>query len=67
MAKEPYDRVIARSVSMYPAQWALLRSWAKDNGFSVSLALRKIIHEWTECKNLTRLVDTRESYEVEEA
>ena len=66
MTKQPYERIKARNVSMYPAQWKLVEGWARDNGFSVSLALRQIIREWSECKGLDRrLVDTRASYSTE--
>jgi len=67
MTKEPHDRVQARAVTMYPAQWKLVEGWARDNGFTVSLALRQIIREWGECKGLDcRLVDTRAEYSIEE-
>ena len=72
MTKQPHERVVARSVSLYPAQWALLNGWARDNNEgNVSLALRRIIHEWAECKwadsGRSLLVDTRETYTTQEA
>ena len=66
MVKQPHERVRGKNVSLYPAQWALVEGWAYDNGFTRSLALRRIIKEWSECKGLDcRLVDTREQYTTE--
>ena len=63
MVKEPHERVEGRAVSMYPAQWKVVDGWARDNGFTVSLALRQIIREWAECKGLDcRLIDSKARY-----
>ena len=35
-----------RSVSMYPAQWRVVESRAKQHGLSLSLAMRHIVDEW---------------------
>ena len=38
--------IVPRNVGMYPSHWAIVDQYAKDQGFSISLALRKIVDEW---------------------
>ena len=50
MFNEKGDLAEQRSVTLYPRHWATIDSYAKDEGFSRSLALRKIIEEWLQLK-----------------
>ena len=53
------------SIFLYPEQKAIVDSYAKDEGFSRSLAVRRIINEWVEFKTTQlRLIDTPVPYEV---
>ena len=71
MTKQPHERVQAKSVSLYPPDWTMIDNWAYANGYTRSLALRRIVKEWAECKwvdsDNSRLVDTRETYTTQEA
>ena len=51
------------SIYLYSEQRAIVDNYAKDEGFSRSLALRRIIKEWAKFKANT-LVDSPASYEV---
>ena len=45
----------ARSITIYPTQWATVEAFAKDRGYpSVSSALRRIIDEWLDMKKQVR-------------
>ena len=66
--------VEARNVSMYPAQWAVVDTVAKQiarlfgGKVNTSLGLRQIVQEYQEIKGLevhtpTALVDSPEPYE----
>lgn len=59
----PDGPVEGRHITMYSRQWATVESYAKDQGFNVSLALRRIIDEWVELK-ARMLVDTTTTYTV---
>jgi hypothetical protein len=37
---------LARSITLYPKDWVAIEKFAQENGFSVSLAVRRIIREW---------------------
>lgn len=47
MPVSPPDRVQVKAVSMYPAHWAIVHRFARDQGYgSTSAALRRIVDEW---------------------
>jgi len=47
MSDKSRERVQVRAVSMYPMHWAIVDSFARDQGYgSLSAALRRIIDEW---------------------
>ena len=54
--------VQAKNVTMYGEQWAVVDSYAKHEGYTRSLALRKIVAEWAELK---RRQLAKESYRAE--
>jgi hypothetical protein len=48
-------RAIARNISMYPDQWALVESVAQDAGkLSLSATVRLILSEWQQLKAADR-------------
>ena len=41
------DQVVERrTITMYPRQWETAEAHAKREGFSLSLAMRRIVDEW---------------------
>jgi len=57
------EKVEPRNVTMYPDHWATVDEYAQAEGFTVSLALRKIVVEWAELKE-RMLVDAKPQYSV---
>lgn len=51
MKKEPIER---RSVSIYPRQWFLVDTLAKERSMSASAAVRTIVEEWYNLRNPAR-------------
>jgi len=49
---------------LHPEQLAILDEHAKDEGYSRSLACRRIIMEWADNKS-RQLTDARTTYEVQ--
>lgn len=37
-------------ISLYPKQRQVVEAYAKENGYSLALALRRIIDEWTKAQ-----------------
>ena len=52
------------TIMLNPEQYAIVDSYAKDEGFTRSLAIRKIVTEWAEFKS-RQLTDARTPYEVQ--
>jgi hypothetical protein len=53
MSDKSRERVQVRAVSMYPMHWAIVDSFARDQGYgSLSAALRRIIDEWNREKSV---------------
>ena len=55
------EQAIPITVTLYGQQLAILDTYAQDEGFSRSLAARRIIDEWVQLKRAT-LVDAPARY-----
>ena len=49
--KKEKDLVEPRNITLYPINWSIIESFAKDMGYpSTSSAIRRIIDEWVQMK-----------------
>ena len=55
------QQVSRRSITMYPKQWEACEAYAQEEGFSLSLAMRKIVDEWQKLR-VHVLVDSSAPY-----
>lgn len=61
------EKVEGRNVSLYPSDWLIVET-ADIGRAGVSATLRRIVREWNASRHSpTRLVDSPEPYEVNEA
>lgn len=54
---EERGSIVAKHISMYPQDWAVVHQLAKDAGLSRSAGLRYIVRDWLRLKERERLIN----------